>query len=134
MTPESVTQPDGIRYPAARVSRCPNGVSFLPAASPKPRSSRTVDVISVGRVSSQEGLSDPLRASGSVKARAARPVKLRLIGDGPQQDELRAALALDLGETVEFLGCCKDVPAELARAAQDSPSAARGALRSERNS
>jgi glycosyltransferase involved in cell wall biosynthesis len=42
---------------------------------------------------------------------------LRLLGDGPQAEELRAlASALDLGETVEFFGYCKDVPAELAKA------------------
>ena len=44
-------------------------------------------------------------------------MKLRIVGDGPQADELRAlALALDLGDSVEFFGYCKDVPAELAKA------------------
>ena len=117
MTPESVAELDGIGYPTARVLNVTNGISLLPAASSQPRSSKTVNAIFVGRLSPEKGLSDLLHAWATVKARASRSVKLRIIGDGPQADELRAlALALDLGETVEFFGYCEDVPAELAKA------------------
>ena len=117
MTPESVAELDGIGYPTARVLKVTNGIPLLPVTSRQPRSSKTVNAIFVGRLSSEKGLSDLLHAWKSVKARATRPIKLRLIGDGPQADELRAlALALDLGETVEFFGYCGDVPAELAKA------------------
>jgi glycosyltransferase involved in cell wall biosynthesis len=117
MTPESVAELDGIGYPSARVLKVTNGIPLFPATSPRPRSSKTVNAIYVGRLSSEKGLLDLLHAWWSVKARATRRVQLRLIGDGPQAKELRAlALALDLGETVEFFGYCGDVPAELAKA------------------
>jgi glycosyltransferase involved in cell wall biosynthesis len=117
MTPESVAELDGIGYPSARVLKVTNGIPLFPAPSREPRSSETVNAIYVGRLSSEKGLSDLLHAWGSVKARATRRIKLRMIGDGPQAKELRAlALALDLGGTVEFFGYCGDVPAELAKA------------------
>jgi glycosyltransferase involved in cell wall biosynthesis len=116
MTPESVAELDGIGYSKARVLKVTNGISLLPSDSCKPRSSKTVNVIYVGRLSPEKGLSDLLHAWATVKARASRSVKLRMIGDGPQADELRAlALALDLGETVEFFGYCEAVPTELAK-------------------
>jgi glycosyltransferase involved in cell wall biosynthesis len=117
MTPESVAELEDIGYSKARVLKVTNGISLLPSDSCKPRSSKTVNAIYVGRLSSEKGLSDLLHAWATVKARASRSVKLRMIGDGPQADELRAlAFALDLGNSVEFFGYCADVPAELAKA------------------
>ena len=117
MTPESVAELDGIGYPTSRVLKVTNGIPLLPVSSPEPRLSQTVNAIFVGRVSSEKGLSDLLHAWKSLNARVTRPAMLRLIGDGPQTDELRAlALALGVGETVEFFGYCADVPAELAKA------------------
>jgi glycosyltransferase involved in cell wall biosynthesis len=117
MTPESVAELDSIGYSKARVLKVTNGISLLPSDSCKPRSSKTVNVTYVGRLSPEKGLSDLLHVWATVKARASRSVELRMIGDGPQADELRAlALALDLGETVEFFGYCEAVPTELAKA------------------
>jgi glycosyltransferase involved in cell wall biosynthesis len=117
MTPESAAELDGIGYPAARVLKVTNGIPLLPASPSQPRVSKAVNVIFVGRVSSEKGLSDLLHAWKSLQARVTRPVMLRLIGDGPQLDELRAlALALGVSGTVEFFGYCGDVPAELAKA------------------
>jgi glycosyltransferase involved in cell wall biosynthesis len=117
MTPESVAELDSIGYPGAQVLKVTNGIPLFPATSQEPRSSETVSAIYVGRLSLEKNLSDLLHAWGSVKGRATRRVRLRMIGDGPQANELRAlALALDLGETVEFFGYCGDVPAELAKA------------------
>jgi glycosyltransferase involved in cell wall biosynthesis len=117
MTPESVAELAGIGYSKARVLKVTNAISLLPSDSCKPRSSKTVSAIYVGRLSSEKGLSDLLHAWATVKPRASRAVKLRLIGDGPQADELRAlALALGVSETVEFFGYCGDVPAKLAKA------------------
>lgn len=114
MTPESVAELDGVGYPTARVLKVTNGIPLLPLSSPQPRLSKTVNAIFVGRVSSEKGLSDLLHVWKSLKSRLTRPARLRLIGDGPQADELRAlSLALGLGETVEFFGYCGDVPAEL---------------------
>jgi glycosyltransferase involved in cell wall biosynthesis len=116
MTPESVAELHGIGYPNERVLKVTNGISLHRSASFQPRSSKMVNAIYVGRLSSEKGLSDLLHAWARVKAHTSRSVKLRIIGDGPQADELRAlALALELGETVEFFGYCKDVPAELAK-------------------
>ena len=71
----------------------------------------------VGRLSPEKGLVDLWFAWANVKARTTRPVKLRVIGTGPQEGELRAlAAALDLGDTVEFAGYCEDVQAELSKA------------------
>jgi glycosyltransferase involved in cell wall biosynthesis len=79
--------------------------------------SKTVNAIFVGRLSSEKCLPDLVHAWATVKDSASRSVKLRIIGDGPQADELRAlSSALDLGETVEFFGYCRNVPAELAKA------------------
>jgi len=117
MTPESVAELEGIGFPAARVLKVTNGIAMFPATSREPRSSETVSAIYVGRLSPEKGLSDLLHAWASVQTRTNRRTKLRMIGDGPQEKELRAlALALGIGETVEFFGHCKDVPAELAKA------------------
>jgi len=117
MTPESVAELAGIGYSRAQVLRVTNGIGLLPAASSQRRSSKTVNAIFVGRLSSGKGLSDLLHAWATVKARASRSVKLRIIGDGPRAAELRAlASALDLGESAEFFGYCRNVPAELGKA------------------
>jgi glycosyltransferase involved in cell wall biosynthesis len=118
MTPESLAELDDIGYPTMRVLKVTNGIPLRPANSPALRlSPKGVNAIFVGRLSSEKGLPDLLHAWALVKAHATRPVVLRLLGDGPQADELRAlALALDLGETVEFIGYCREVSAELAKA------------------
>jgi glycosyltransferase involved in cell wall biosynthesis len=117
MTPESVTELENIGFPMEHVLKVTNGITLVPAASSESHSSTMVNAIFVGRLSPEKGLSDLLHSWATVKARASRLVKLRILGDGPQLDELRAlTLALDLGDSVEFFGYCQDVPAELAKA------------------
>lgn len=117
MTPESVAELDAIGYPVARVLKVTNGIAWLPAPSREQGSSETVTAIYVGRLSPEKGLSDLLHAWASVKASTTRRTRLQLIGDGPQEKELRAlASALGVSDTVEFSGHCDDVPAELAMA------------------
>jgi glycosyltransferase involved in cell wall biosynthesis len=119
MTPESVAELDGVGYPTARVLKVTNGIPLRPGKSPAlhPSQSTTVNGVFVGRLSAQKCLSDLLHAWAMVKARATRPVKLKIIGDGPQADELRAlTFTLDLNDSVEFVGYCEDVPAELSKA------------------
>jgi len=117
MTPESVAELADIGYPADRILKVPNGIALLPPNSPQPRSSNTANVVFVGRLSAEKCLPDLLHAWGLIKARATRAVTLRIIGDGPQKEELKAlAQALDLGETVKFFGYCNNVPAELIKA------------------
>ena len=119
MTPESVAELAGIGYPTSRVLKVTNGIALTPESPPTPRASQPqmLHVIFVGRLAEEKDLPGLLHAWVAVKLRATRPVKLRLIGDGPQAAELRGlAVALDLGETVEFFGYCGNVPAELAKA------------------
>jgi glycosyltransferase involved in cell wall biosynthesis len=117
MTPESVTELASIGYPVTRVLKVTNGIPWLPAPSRQPRSSPTVNAIFVGRLSSEKGLLDLLHAWAVLKAGVSVPVRLRLVGEGPQAEELRAlAKSLDLEQTVEFLGHCSDIPAQLANA------------------
>ena len=119
MTPDSLAELAGINYPATRILKVTNGISLLPVnqVSLSPRASDAVRVIFVGRLSPEKGLADLLHAWVTVKAGVARNVKLCLIGEGPQEDELKAlAQALNFGESVEFCGFCADIPAELAQA------------------
>lgn len=117
MTPESVAELTGIGYSKARVLKVTNGISLISSASSQPPSSTTVNVIYVGRLSPEKGLPDLLHSWATVKACTLRSVKLRIIGEGPEANKLRAlALALDLGNAVEFFGYCNDVPAELSKA------------------
>jgi glycosyltransferase involved in cell wall biosynthesis len=119
MTPESVAELVGIDYPIANVLKVTNGIALCSAKLPIPRrdQSEVVRAIFVGRLSPEKGLLDLLHAWVTVKGRASPSVKLSIIGDGPQADELRAlALALGIGDSVEFLGYREDVPAELAKA------------------
>jgi len=119
MTPESVSELASIHYPLAQVLKATNGIPLAhqPSSPPGPGQSETVSAVFVGRLSTEKGLVDLWFAWANVKARATRPVKLRVIGTGPQEGELRAlAVALDLGDTVEFRGYCEDVQAELSKA------------------
>jgi glycosyltransferase involved in cell wall biosynthesis len=117
MTPESMTELKNIGFPPERVLKVTNGITLSPAASSQPRSSTIVKAVFVGRLSPEKGLPDLLHTWAIIKARASRPIKLTIVGDGPQAGELRAlAEALDLGGTVEFYGFCSNVPEELAKA------------------
>ncbi len=71
MTPESVAELDSIGYPAARVLKVTErNPACFPRTSQELRSSEAVNVVFVGRLSPEKGLSDLLHAWVSVKARA----------------------------------------------------------------
>lgn len=119
MTPESLAELASIHYPLAQILKATNGIplSCEPSAPPESSQSETVTAVFVGRLSPEKGLVDLWFAWANVKARTTRPVRLRVIGAGSQEGELRAlAAALDLSDTVEFTGYCEDVPAELSKA------------------
>ncbi len=118
MTPESVGELDSIGYPSALTLKVTNGISLLPDM-PRlpPSSSAEIIVVFVGRLFAQKGLLDLIQAWRKVRARATHPTMLRLIGNGPQENELRARVkALNLTESIEFCGHCENVPAELDKA------------------
>jgi glycosyltransferase involved in cell wall biosynthesis len=119
MTPESMAELGSIGFPAARILKVTNGIPMLATDLPVQRPGRLdmLTAVFVGRLSPEKGLPNLVAAWGKVKARATRPVRLRLIGDGPQEGELRAlTLALKLDDSVEFCGFCANVPAELVKA------------------
>lgn len=118
MTPESVGELDSIGYPSARMLKVTNGIPLIQEMSHlSPYSSGDVSVIYVGRLYVQKGLEDLIQAWQKVRARATHPTKLRLIGDGPQESELRALVkAINLGDSIEFCGHCDNVSAELNKA------------------
>lgn len=117
MTPESVLELNGIGYPKGRILKVTNGVSLHNTNLPVPETSgKIVNAVFVGRLSVEKGLTDLLHSWAVVKARATHASRLRIVGEGPQADELRGlTLALQLGDSVEFAGFCEDVPAELAK-------------------
>jgi glycosyltransferase involved in cell wall biosynthesis len=89
--------------PRARVEVLPNPVdlsAFTPAEAPPPGEDR---LLCVAMLSRQKGVDDLLRAIADV--RGGRPVRLDVIGDGPERPALEA-LAADLvaDGAVRFLG------------------------------
>ncbi|MCP4549100.1 MAG: glycosyltransferase family 4 protein [bacterium] len=83
--------PNSLPFPQEAIAR-----SYIaPPAKEKPI------LLWVGRMSHEKGLRTLLRAAGQVSV----PFTLQLVGDGPQEAELRAlASELELGQRVEFLG------------------------------
>ena len=117
LNPENVAELSHIDYPSGQVLKVSNGIPLLLDSPLAQSSSGEVSAVFVGRLIPGKGLLDLIHAWAVVKVRSSRPVRLRLIGDGPQADELRAlVLALNLGESVELSGYCADVPAKLAQA------------------
>lgn len=118
MTAESLAELAGIGYPMGKVLKAVNGIarsSTAPAAQ-KTTAPAPLTVVFVGRLAPEKGLSDLLHAWASAR-HAAPEATLRLIGAGPQGDELRVLAAdLELGESVQFAGFSQDVAGELAKA------------------
>jgi glycosyltransferase involved in cell wall biosynthesis len=106
-------------YPRSRTLRIANGISIEEPSPPRARSVSTapITVVFVGSLVSQKGLSDLLRSWPAVIRGAAREVRLRVIGMGPQASEFRAQVSsLLLDDCVDFAGYSGNVPAELANA------------------
>jgi glycosyltransferase involved in cell wall biosynthesis len=63
-------------------------------------------VLSVGRLSREKGHADLLRATAAIRqVRPSFPLRVLLVGDGPERDRLQAlADELALGDVVMFLG------------------------------
>jgi glycosyltransferase involved in cell wall biosynthesis len=117
-TPESLEELRGIGYPAGRVLQAPNGVSLATMGSPVRRcASEAVTVVYVGRLLSEKGVEDLLRAWLEVSIHARRPVLLRLVGTGPKDEDLRRLVStLRLRDSVEFVGYIDDVTGQLSSA------------------
>ncbi|MDQ7005781.1 MAG: glycosyltransferase [Acidobacteriota bacterium] len=91
--------------PGAHIRRIYNGVDLqrLPELPPPPLP-RSPRILFVGRFVEKKGLPVLLDAAAALKAEG-RELRLRLVGEGPLEEELRRrAAALDLLEVVEFVG------------------------------
>lgn len=66
---------------------------------------RPTDVLFVGRLVPKKGVDDLLRALPAVEAALGRPVRARIVGDGPLRGELEALAArLGIADSVVFAG------------------------------
>ncbi|MCS6854966.1 MAG: glycosyltransferase family 4 protein [Elioraea sp.] len=92
------------RLPAARVLYLPNGIDlarFVPRG-PSPLPAETV-IGTVAVLRAEKNLARLLRAVA--RARARRPVRLEIVGDGPERPHLeRLARELSIAEAVTFHG------------------------------
>ena len=99
--------------PAGRISDIPNGVAterFHPG--PEPPSARPPLILCVGRLAKDKGHLTLLRAFAIV-ARKHPEARLRLVGDGPQEAQLRMlAGTFGLADRVEFVPGSPDVRAQ----------------------
>ncbi|HEX4885015.1 MAG TPA: glycosyltransferase family 4 protein, partial [Casimicrobiaceae bacterium] len=116
MTRDSVNELAAIGYPPQRVLRVVNGIAVAPPTATASGATPVV-VVFAGRLAAEKGLPDLLHAWRIVAARASRPVRLRLMGEGPQAPLLRDLSAgLGIDASVELAGHCTDVAAQLRRA------------------
>ena len=103
--------------PAGRISYIPNGVDterFHPG--PEPPSARSPLILCVGRLAKDKGHLTLLRAFAIVAGKDPE-ARLRLVGDGPQEAQLRMlAGTFGLGDRVEFVPGSPDVRAHYAEA------------------
>jgi glycosyltransferase involved in cell wall biosynthesis len=117
MSPESVAELEDIGYPSAQVLKVTNGIAVSERPKKAMAPSKSITAIYVGRLSPEKGVFDLLHAWNTVQTGTTREIRLRIVGEGPQREELQAlAAALGVGETVHFLGHRDDVYGELAKA------------------
>jgi len=89
---------------------------FAPGAGPPPGLSRSPFLVHVSNFRPLKRVEDVVRVFARV--RAARPARLRLVGDGPARaDVLALAASLGVAADVEWLGERDELPALLAGAA-----------------
>jgi glycosyltransferase involved in cell wall biosynthesis len=114
MAPQSIEELSAIGYPSERIFKVTNGIEVLEQPAGE-RPAEPVRVVFVGRLSPEKGLNGLLRGWKNICARVTRPVELRIVGDGPQESELRAlADELNVASTVSFRGHSDEVAGELA--------------------
>lgn len=115
---------DGLRdlslqaVPSVSIEVIPNGVDcecFSPAETPK-RPTTPVQLLFVGRVVRQKGLSYLLDALATIKAQGIVDWELRIVGDGPLRSRLEEqAVQTGIDDSVEFVGWLpfERIPAEI---------------------
>lgn len=121
LSPDAVADLRQLGYPEQRIFRITNGVSttrFSPPERARGQDpSRPLTALFIGRLERGKGLLDLLAIWPSVQARSPGPVRLVVCGAGPQEQELRAAIAAaGLAASVAMRGRIADVPAALREA------------------
>ncbi len=97
-----ITRPE--IWPRLTLVRCGVDPGALPEARPESGTEPPLDVICVGRLSPEKGHAGLLAATGRL-LRKGLPIRLTLVGDGPERESLEAlARELDLGDRVAFTG------------------------------
>lgn len=95
---------------AERLFMLPNVVDVETFASRIPHDGDTVRVISVGRMGPEKRFDRLLRVIAELRRHVARPIAVRLVGEGPLRPELeRQVEALGLQEIVRFTGVVAEV-------------------------
>ncbi len=105
--------------PPERTIAIPNGIRLQPFAGAEARSfaEREAGLVMVARFAKQKDHATLLRALALLRARGLRPTLWLAGGGKPRHRGVIETLANDLGlgEQVQFLGVCRDVPGLLLR-------------------
>jgi glycosyltransferase involved in cell wall biosynthesis len=104
-----------LRRAGAPVQLIPHGVDLARFTPTPPPPAQVLRILAVGRLVPKKGFPVLLEAA----ARLLAPVRLRIVGDGEQREELEQRIAeLDLADRVELAGPAThaDLPAEYAAA------------------
>lgn len=104
-------------FPETRILKVTNGVSteiFYPGAEAVPGEPAPLTVLFSGRLIPLKGVLDLLAAWPGVVARSAEPVRLSICGEGPEEEEIRRALAVHgIEDSVVLEGRVTDMPDRL---------------------
>ncbi len=114
LNPAVVSELSAVGVPRERIVTLTNGVDTGRAPRRDHALSDPARILYVGRLHPQKGLDTLVRAFALLRARLPQPVVLRLVGEGPAEQELRR-LAHELGvaELVGFAGRQEDVTPHL---------------------
>lgn len=125
MSEESVRELAEIGTPERKVFKVVNGINlraFDEACGESCRSGlKDLKVIFTGRLMQTKGVADLLKAWSRLQeeglfVRADVPVRLHLVGDGPDRERLLGITSeLQVQDTVVFEGYCSDIPRQLSQ-------------------
>jgi glycosyltransferase involved in cell wall biosynthesis len=104
-------------FPEGRMFKITNGVAledFHPGPPRSPAPGAPVEVIFVGRLDPMKGLDDLLDVWPRALARAVRPARLSICGEGPEEAHVRQRIAeLGIADSVVLRGRIADVAGAL---------------------
>lgn len=117
LNPDVVAELTAVGVPPRRIVELPNGVGIDGGPRRDYDLHDPACVLYVGRLHPQKGLDTLLRAFAELRQRADRPVRLRIVGEGPAAAALMAlARQLGVAADVDFVGRRDDVAPDLAAA------------------